>query len=225
MVMRLTEQDHDLVTQAVAKVERESDGEVVTVVAQRSDAYHDVGLHYAVLAMLLVPALGAVVPQNWVDWWTALILGWNAEFSFRTLMILLFVKMAVLFLIVRYALAWLPLRMALTPGRTKSRRVRRRAIELFRTNCEMKTRGRTGLLLYVSLAERRAEIVADEAIATQVQPEVWGEAMVFLVDELKARRPGPGIAGAVERMGAVLTGILPPKPDNPNELEDRLVEL
>ena len=149
----------------MAKAERESDGEIVTIVAQRSDAYHDVGLHYAVLAMLLVPTLGAVVPQGWIDWGAGLFLGWNAELSFRALMILMFVKMAVLFLIVRYALAWMPLRMALTPGRTKSRRVRRRAIELFRAGCELKTRGRTGVLLYVSLAERRAEIVADEAIA------------------------------------------------------------
>ena len=57
--MRLSEEDHDLVTAAVAKAERESDGEIVTIVAARSDAYHDVALHYAVLAMLLVPvALG-----------------------------------------------------------------------------------------------------------------------------------------------------------------------
>jgi putative membrane protein len=225
MVMRLTEADHALVTEAVAKAERESDGEIVTIVAARSDAYHDVGLHYAVLAMLLVPTLGAVVPQGWIDWGVGLLFGWNAELSFRLLMILMFVKMTALFLIVRYALAWMPARMALTPGRTKSRRVRRRAIELFRTGCELKTRGRTGVLLYVSLAEHRAEIVADKAIADQVAPEVWGEAMVALVDELKAGRPGQGIASAVGKVGAILTPILPPTLDNPNELPDRLIEL
>ena len=223
--MRLSEADHLLVTQAVARAERDSDGEIVTIVAPRSDAYHDVGLHYAVLAMLLVPTLGAVLPQGWIDWGIGLAFGWNAELSFRALMVLLFVKMTVLFLIVRYALAWMPARMALTPGRTKSRRVRRRAIELFRTGCELKTRGRTGVLLYVSLAERRAEIVADKAIADRVAPEVWGEAMVALVDELKAGRPGQGIALAVEKVGAVLAPLLPPREENPNELPDRLIEL
>jgi len=220
-----TPEDHKLVSDAVAAAESASDGEIVTIVAPRSDAYHDVALHYAVLAMLLVPTAGMLVPQSWLDWGTGVLFGWNGEISFRPMMALLLIKLALVFLIVRLALAWMPLRMALTPGRTKGRRVRRRAIELFRTGCELKTRGRTGVLLYVSLAERRAEIVADQAIASQVAPEVWGEAMVFLVDELRAGRPGQGIAGAVEKMGAVLTGILPPRPDNPNELEDRLVEL
>lgn len=224
-MQRLSEADHALVSAAVAKAERTSDGEVVTIVARRSDAYHDAALHYAVLAMLLVPVLGAVVPQGWIDWGTGLVFGWNAELGFRTLMVLIAVKMALVFLIVRYALAWQRLRMALTPGRTKSRRVHRRAVELFRSGCELKTRGRTGVLLYLSLAERRAEIVADKAIADQVAPEMWGEAMAALLDEVKAGRPGPGMALAVEKIGAVLAPILPPTLDNPNELPDRLIEL
>ena len=74
-----------LVTEAVA-AERSSDGEIVTIVAPRSDAYHDVGLHYAVLAMLLVPTLGALLPQDWIDRALGLVFGWNATLSFRLLM-------------------------------------------------------------------------------------------------------------------------------------------
>jgi putative membrane protein len=115
--------------------------------------------------------------------------------------------------------------MALTPGRTKSRRVHRKAVELFRASCELKTRGRTGVLLYLSLAERRAEIVADEAIASQVEPEVWGEAMAALIGEVKHGRPGEGMVRAVDRIGAVLAPILPPRPENPDELPNRLITL
>ena len=61
---QLSEDDFQRVSEAVAKAERESDGEIVTIVAHRSDRYHDVALHYAVLAMLLVPAWWAVVPQG-----------------------------------------------------------------------------------------------------------------------------------------------------------------
>lgn len=221
----LSEADHVRVTEAVARAERASDGEIVTIVAPRSDAYHDVGLHYAVLAMLLVPTAGALVPQAWIEWGLTLVLGWNASLSFRLLMLLLLVKMVVVFLIVRFALAWMPLRMALTPAATKTRRVRRRAVELFRAGTEKRTKGRTGILLYLSLLERRAEIVADEAIHSRTQPEVWGEAMAVLVDEVKAGRTGEGMALAVEKMGGVLAECLPPTLDNPNELPDRLIEL
>ena len=222
---RMSPEDHELVTAAVSKAERESDGEVVTIVAPQSDAYHDVGLHFAILAMLLVPVLFGLLPQSANDRLAALLFGWNAEPTRVQLAVFLFSAMALVFLIVRYALAYRPLRMALTPGRTKSRRVHRRAVELFRVGCELKTRGRTGVLIYLSLLERRAEILADRAIADQVEAEVWGDAMAALVDEVKAGRPGAGMAKAVERVGAVLARILPPKGDNPNELPDRLVEL
>ena len=223
--MRLTRDDHDIVTAAVTAAERITDGEIVPVVAPRSDAYHDVALHYAVMAMLLVPAGIAFVPQAWIDWWAGLILGWNPELSRANVMLFIFAKLIGAFLVVRLLLAYRPLRMVLTPGATKSRRVRRRAIELFRTCCELRTRGRTGVLLYVSLLERRAEIVADKAVTDQVGAEAWGEAMAALVEELKAGRPGDGMARAIEQIGAVLATILPPKGDNPNELPDRLVEL
>jgi len=224
-MIALGPEDDALVSAAVAKAERISDGEIVTVLARRSDAYHDVGLHYAVLAMLLVPAWWAVAPQSMVDWFADLLLGWNAEPTRGQVMLYMFAKLAGTFLVVRLLLAWRPLRMALTPGRTKSRRVHRRAVETFRASCELKTRGRTGVLLYLSLDEKRAEIVADKAINDLVEAEVWGEAMAVLIGEVKAGRPGPGLALAIEKIGAVLAPILPPTHDNPDELPNRVIAL
>ena len=224
-MLKFTAGDHELVTSAVARAEESSDGEIVTIVAEKSDSYHDVGLHYAVLAMLLVPAGLALAPQSLIDWAMGLFLGWNAVPTRGALMAFLFVKLAAAFLIVRYALAYMPVRMALTPGATKSRRVRRRAVELFRVGAERRTVGRTGILLYLSLRERRAEIVADEAIHSEVQPEIWGDAMADLVEEVKAGRPGSGMAKAVERIGAVLAEHFPKSHTDQNELPDRLIEL
>jgi putative membrane protein len=225
VMLKMNEADHALVTAAVAKAEDRSDGEIVTIVAARSDAYHDVGLHYAVLTMLLVPAVWGFLPQSVIDWAIALLFGWNYQLTRGMLMALLFIKLTGAFLVVRYALAYMPLRMALTPGSTKTRRVRRRAIEMFKVGAERRTTGRTGILLYLSLLERRAEIVADEAIHSRVGPEVWGEAMAVLIDNVKAGRPGEGMAQAVERIGAVLAECLPKTIEDTNELPDRLIEL
>ena len=224
-MLPISEDDRARISAAVTKAERESDGEIVTVVAPRSDAYHDVGLHYAVLLMLFVPIGFAVVPQSWIDWAVGTFLGWGVELTRAEVMTYLFVKLAGTFLIVWLLFRWMPLRMALTPKGTKHRRVRRRAVELFNVTCAQRTKGRTGVLLYLSLLERRAEIVADEAIHSQVEPEVWGDAMTALVTEIRAGRPGEGMVLAVEKIGAVLAQCLPPKADNPNELPDRLIEL
>jgi putative membrane protein len=115
--------------------------------------------------------------------------------------------------------------MAMTPGATRSRRVRRRAVALFRTAAEARTVGRTGVLIYLSLDEHRAEIVADAGISAHVDPDEWGEAMAAMLAEVREGRLGHGIARAVERVGAVLARHLPPTGANPNELPDRLIIL
>ena len=224
-MLKLNEADHALVTQAVRAAELSSDGEIVTIVTDRSDSYYDVGLHYAVLGMLLVPAALAFIPQAEIDRVTAPLMGWNAALDKGVAMLLLFALLALVFLIVRFALAYMPLRMALTPASTKTRRVQRRAIHLFRVGAEKRTIGRTGVLLYLSLLEHRAEIVADKAINDLVDGDVWGEAMAALVENVKAGRPGEGMAKAVEQIGQVLARCFPKSGADTNELPDRLIEL
>jgi len=223
--VRLSDTDHARVTAAVAEAERGTDGEIVTVVAAQSDVYHDVALHWAVLAMLLVLTLFAVWPQA-AEWLYGL--GgdaWTSAVPVRALFTIALVAVALAFLLVRLLLAYTPLRMALSPGATKARRVRRRAVQLFRASAEQRTRARTGVLLYLSLDEHRAEIIADEAIHSKVAPETWGDAMAALVEAVRDGRAGDGMAAAVTRIGVVLAEHFPRSADDFNELPDRLIEL
>lgn len=222
--MRLTQADHARVTAAVAAAEAGTDGEIVTIVASRSDSYHDVALHWALLGMFLALALIATVPDaalgllDRVD-------GWGHVTDRGPLLGLLLMLLAAVFLLWRAMLAWLPLRMALTPRATKRRRVRRRAIAFFAVGTEKRTEARVGVLLYLSLAEHQAEIVADAAIHGVTTPECWGEAMAALVDAVRDGRPGDGMAEAVSRIGVVLARHFPKTEHDRNELPDRLIEL
>lgn len=220
MVTRLlSPADHAAVAAAVMAAEARTDGEIVTVITEGSDAYHDVALHYAVIAMLLVAAAAAIRPSL-----LAIGGGWGGPEAGMSLFRLL-VAQAITFLLVRFALAWRPLRLALTPRATKARRVRRQAVRCFRLGAEQRTAAREGVLLYLSLDEHQAEIVADQAVHQAVEPERWGEAMAALVDEVRAGRPGAGLAAAVTRIGAVLSTHFPKTGDDLNELPDRLIEL
>ena len=96
---------------------------------------------------------------------------------------------------------------------------------LFRAGTEQRTLSKTGVLLYLSLAERQAEIVADAAIHAKAPQEVWGEAMAALVAAMRDGRPGDGIAAAIDRIGAVLATHFPYSGSDPNEMPDRLIEL
>ena len=223
--MSISEADHRLITGAVAAAEADTDAEIVTIVARRSDAYHDVGLHWAILCAFLVPAIAAAFPHLYEQTLIWLLGEWTHELPLRMLLLLLLGHVILKFLAVRYLLAIPALRMLFTPRRTKARRVRRRAMLLFRTAAEARTAHLTGVLLYLSLDEHRAEIVADEAIATKVSPEVWGEAMAAMIDEVRAGRIAQGMALAIAKAGIILAEHCPRTGTNPNELPDRLIEL
>ena len=225
MQLLISQADHDRVSAAVQEAEAHTSGEIVTIVARRSDSYHDVGLSWAAAAVFLALALMAAFPAQLRTFLSSLLLDWDHELADWKLLLGLTAILILKFLVVRYLLAIMPLRMLMTPRATKAPRVPRRAILLFRTAAEARTRGRTGVLIYLSLDEHRAEIVADRAINDKVAPEAWGDAMAALIDAIRAGQPGEGLAQAVAQVGSVLSTHFPREQDDINELPDRLIEL
>jgi putative membrane protein len=225
MVMRLTQADHEKVSKAIAAAEATTDGEIVAVVSPLSDSYHDVALHWAVAMMILVLAWAAWRP-DWLQWWFGQFLGgWRPEPTLSELLTFLMVLAVLKFTAVLLILKWMPLRLALTPAATKHRRVRRRAVDLFKAAAERRTENRAGILIYLSMGEHRAEIVADRAITDVPAPETWGEAMASLIADVRDGRPGDGICAAIQQVGIVLSEHFPKTTDNPNEIPDKLIEL
>ena len=222
--MQVTEADIQRVTDAVTAAEATTDGEIATIVALHSDSYNDVPWAWAALVALIAMSVYAAVPDFYLGLLDRMSGGWHVWTMREWLTILVFAT-AIKLLATRYIVGWAPIRMALTPGSTKTRRVHRRAIELFRATTERRTRTRTGVLIYLSLAEHRAEIVADTAISAKVDDSVWGEAMAAMIVELKAGRPGDGMAAAVAKVGEVLAQHFPHTGTDPDEIPNRMLLL
>ena len=222
---RLSAEDHAKVSAAIAAAEARSDGEIIAVATDLSDSYHDVALHWALLVLLGTIAIFAAWPPLLRFWFDTLLGGWRPEPTFGELLTLVLMLAVAKFTAVLLILKYMPLRLALTPSATKQRRVRRRAIALFKAGAERRTIGRTGILVYLSMGEHRAEIVADEAITKVTTPETWGEAMAALVVEVKAGRPADGIVAAIEQVGKVLAEKFPRSATDTNEIPDKLIEL
>lgn len=120
---------------------------------------------------------------------------------------------------------WEPLKFLLIPGPVKTARVHARAIAHFKVGAERRTHGRTGIMIYMSMREHRAEIIADEPIAVKVPAEVWGEAMADMLTEIKQGRIAEGMAAGIRDVGVVLAEHFPRAEDDVNELPDRLIEV
>ncbi len=224
-MIRPTDADREKVAAAIAKAEAQSSGEIVAVATPISDAYHDVALHWALIPLSAVLAWAAWRPTALVWWYDFLFGGWSPDPTLSELLTLLMVFAALKFTVALLILKWMPLRLALTPGATKHRRVRRRAVAIFQAAAAGRTAGKTGILIYLSMAERRAEIVADDAILKVTDDHTWGEAMTALITDVREGRPGDGIVAAIERIGTVLAEHFPRSADDINEIPDKLIEL
>ncbi|WP_338446356.1 hypothetical protein V5F89_00740 [Pelagerythrobacter marensis] len=221
----LTTDGHRIVTEAVAAAELETSGEIVTVIGDRSDDYNDIALLWAVAAAFTAMSAVALLPEVFlagIDW---LMGGWTHEWTPGELFGIL-TAVGLLTFAGAWALQlWQPLKFALVPGPVKSARVHAKAVKLFKVGAERRTHGRTGVLIYLSMREHRAEIVADQPIAEKVPAEVWGEAMADMLAEIRKGCVAEGMAAGVRDVGTVLAGHFPRAEDDRNELPDRLIEV
>ena len=221
----LDEQQHAIVTAAVAEAELHTSGEIVTVLADRSDGYSDVILVWAAALAFTAMSLFAVWPGAFMDLWDRLTGAWGTDWTTGGV-----ATATILLGLVTFTLVWLlfslqALRYRVVPGPVKAARAHEAAIRHFKVGAERRTHGRTGVLLYLSMREHRAEIVADEAIATRVPAEIWGEAMVDMLSEVSRDRIAEGLAAGVRDVGKVLAEHFPRDEDDQNELPDRLIEV
>lgn len=212
------------ISKAVHDAEAGTAGEIVTIIAERSDRYQDVALWWAAGAALVALAVLALFPDFFAGKITWATNSWS-QISTAEAFELALIVAGLKFVGVRLILQWMPLRLLLTPRIVKANRVRGRAIRYFKVGAERRTAGKTGILIYLSMRERMAEIVADEAIVAKVDDDVWGEAMTKLINEAREGRIAEGMVAAVNDVGAILASHFPRAEGDRNELPDRVIEL
>lgn len=222
---QLDEAGRQSISDAVARAEGGTAGEIVTVLADRSDDYGDVALAWSALVAFLALAVLSLFPDFYLGLVDRLTGTWRAGWSSQAILELATVVAIAKFVSMWLLQWWQPLKFLLIPRPLKARRVRERAIAAFRLGAERRTRGRTGILIYLSMRERRAEIVADEAIATKVAPAVWADAMNAMLDLIRKGQVAQGMVAAVDKVGAVLAQHCPRDDSDTNELPDRLIEI
>lgn len=223
--INLSEAEHLRISDAVAAAEGHSAGEIVTIVTDRSDGYTDVALAWAAAVAFTALAVLSLFPHFYLGLIDSLLGRWQAEWSPRQVLALATGAATIKFIATLLLQLWQPLKFWLIPGRVKDVRVRGRAVTCFKVGAERRTHGRTGILIYVSLREQRAEIVADEAIAGVVPVEVWGEAMAAMLAQIRAGNLADGLVAAIGQVGTVLARHFPRSKDDTNELPDRLIEV
>ena len=102
---------------------------------------------------------------------------------------------------------------------------RERAIELFSRLRIWDTEQNAGVLVYLLLADRRVEIVADRGIHSRVGATAWEAICGAMQREFAAGRFEPGVIAGIQAISDLLALHFPPRADNPDELPNRPVVL
>ena len=200
--MEFTKEDHEAISAAIRAAEQRTSGEIVCVLAHSSSAYVHIPLLWASLLALCLP------------WPLIYLTQWSAQRIFL-LQIVLFLVVAVLLFLS------MPLRLAFVPSPVQRARAHRAALEQFVIRGISRTKNRTGVLIFVSLAEHYARIVADEGIARIVHHSEWQAAVDALTARMHDDQIAAGFIAAIERCADVLATHAPPDGSS-NELPDRL---
>lgn len=201
----VTEADRIRVAEAITAAEAKTSGEIVAVIAPASASYL-----YALFLWAALTALAVPFPFIFWTWWPI-------QYIYA-LQILVFVTLGL-------TLMYPPLRLALVPKSVKHARAHQRAVEQFVAQDLYTDTRRTGVLIFVSTAERFAEVLADDAIHQRVDKEIWQRIVNDLTDRIAQGDAGEGFVRAIGAVGEQLACHFPPGTNDRHGLANHLIVL
>lgn len=208
----ISQEGREAVEEAVARAELKTSAEIVPVVLLRSST---VGHVWPLLTLTFLVLL-VLSP-----WWVSLGESWDSALAERTMSVV-FVGVLAFY---GAKLKWV--QAALTSSQDKNHQVDLRAETIFLEKIVSQggTQGNTGVLLVLSLMERRSVLLAEESVNHHFGPETWVE----ILDHLSANAKKDGLekafVKAIDELGDILAEKLPVQANDKNEVKNHLILL
>jgi putative membrane protein len=213
MDMLFSDEDRQRIAAAIKVAEAETSGELVPYIVPRCAPYEAVPWRAGVLSALLMLAVLALA--------RALPLGLPAPLTSEGAVLLLVLFVGGLGAFVAASVPGLVRRFAGADRMEAA--VHQRALQAFVEEEVFATRDRTGVLLFVSLLERRIEVVADAGVYQAVDAAAWADVTARVRHGIEADALARGLIDGIEACGTLLRehGFHAPS-DDPDELPSRL---
>jgi putative membrane protein len=202
---KLSETDRARIADAIRAAEANTAGEIYVVVASEAAQFRSIPVLWAAIVALIVP-------------WPLFLLTDLPAGVILMLQVVTFVALATV-------LSFDRIRQSLVPPSIAATAARKAAQAQFLAHGVHLTAERTGILIYVALADRRVEIVADDSINRKVAQSELDQLADVVVAEARAGALAEGLVAAVNDAGTLLGRHFPPAAVNPNDLPNRVVEI
>lgn len=207
-----TDAELDVLHRRVTEAESGTSGEIVVYVVGRSGAYEAVLWRGGAVGLAAAVAVWTVLMATWPAWGVEWL--WSPLFDAALLSL---GAVAGTVLARRYG----PFFRAVAGSKLLAGTVKKRAQRAFLEEGVMETVSRTGILLFVSVVERRIEVLADKGIASTVPEESWREVVDLILSGLRQGNLVDALSDGIAACGALLraSGIRASGGDR-NELRD-----
>lgn len=211
MKLDLNKQDFDAVTAAIGKAEKQTSVEFFAVLAERSDDYRFVAGFLSAVWLFLAGLIYVIIANlYWLD---------------VSLLMYAGVQMAI-FLAVNTFIRFRPgSAIKIVPKEIRFRRAHANAVQQFLAHGISNTSSRNGVLIFVSMAEHYAEILADSGIAEKTEQSFWDDAVAKLIAHAKSDEISKGYTETIDLLADQMAPIFPPTKKKSTGLDDRLVLL
>jgi len=216
--VKLSEPQIRKVEAAVREAEKKTSAEIAGAIIRESNDYARYELLGAIIAGLVFFTGMTVFTPSLEAWMQTLTWTYSPVLLVAAIGFSTFLVIAATYFLANLA----PIDRWIVPQRVMGERVRRRAMRHFLESGVHRTRERNGLLIFVSLLERRIEIVADIGIADRVPRSTWEKVVRELGEGLRRGEPGEALARAVTQCGDILADHFPPRSDDINELSNQV---
>ncbi|WP_280562935.1 MULTISPECIES: TPM domain-containing protein [unclassified Chromohalobacter] len=201
----LSDSEQQQVRDAITHIERDTDAELVTVLAPQADDYTYIPLLWAGILSLLIPGAINYFPQ-WLGASELLIVQWAC-----------FAVLAIVFRLPSVTTRLIPRRVRFWRAANLARR------QFLEQNLHH-TQAGTGMLIFVSEAERYVEILVDRGISSRLDDETWQGIVSTFTQQVKQGQTLQGFLSCIEACGEHLREHVPATHER-NELPNRLVVL
>jgi putative membrane protein len=197
-----SEDERRRIVAATRQAEARTSGELVVLVAETSGRHRDVEVASALIVSVVASALVTVfVPQ--VSWWYWIAL----SAAIFPLSLLFFARAQAVTL-------------SVVPPRRIEDSVRAGALRAFHEHGLNQTKGQTGVLFYIALAERTVFVLADKGIHEKITQQELDRHAREIAAGMKAGRACEALLQAIAGIGEVLAAHFPRSADDVNELAD-----
>lgn len=200
-----SDEERELIRLSVESAEAGTSGEIATMVVDHSDRYREAEVLGGILLAGLAAVIIAVATQHTTIW------------SYLPLTLLLSYPARLLFN--RFP----GLKFPFVNKRRMMHAVRERAVRAFFEKKLYKTRDENGILIFISILERKVWILGDRNIDRKIPHETWQALAREVSTGIRERRASEALCAVIEKSGRILAEHFPKTANDVNELPDDLL--